>query len=172
MSDHGYPAEYHSLKYICWTCNRGWKVNPSADYGRDPEIYYEGVVNCSKCNGIPMQVSHIVRFPKQKDQKKWKLLRKIIETDFKDAEKGTLADIWCNSGGMGCTLHMKLEYRKLFWIPTKMRDYDRWFNYMTTTMIMHEDDRENEDKIRHCLVCLNMHLPKDISMLILGYLKN
>lgn len=123
----------YSMKNICFTCKKCWKK---------PNMYQhcfpsEKENNCAGCNQKAITVSHVVRVPKQKNKKKWKLLEKIIlSEDLHNAKPGTLAELWIHRGKIGCTLHMKKENADLFWTPKHMRDYDRWVQYMRSVKAM------------------------------------
>lgn len=124
-----------SDKYICFTCQKGWKVNVWRYYfKKDKYGEFGETVLCSSCRKEPIRVSPIVRTPKYKDKKAWLLLEKIIlSKDLENSKPNTLANKWTELGGMGCTLHMHEDSAKLFWVPNHMRDYDRWVAYMRTT---------------------------------------
>ena len=115
-------------------CGEWWKVNWVRWKRENREQRQNfGDILCSCCQQEARQVPHTVRTPKQKNRWQWRLLEKILDTEFPN-KKDTLGQYW-NMYGIGGTLHMKTKHRRLFWVPTKVRDYDRWVHYMTTTLL-------------------------------------
>jgi hypothetical protein len=125
----------HRSKYVCWDCRVVWRSNRYTEDGRDISLL-EGKHHgnyCKFCQQQAEEVNFLMRFPKAKDRKRWNLLFVVMHTDFSKAPKNSLGAYWQRHGKIGCTLHLKNDHRKLFWIPKHARLIPEWKKYMIET---------------------------------------
>lgn len=133
-------SKRYELHYVCFDCRRSYKPN----YHVNPiiEIDFHFLSRASKkctCGKICAQMSMSTRVPKKSDDIGWKLLQFItfnVMKDFKNADSGTLANLWYSGGGIGATTHYPNRIKRQFYVPHKMSEIDEWKEYLLSTKIM------------------------------------